>query len=810
MRFENQSRLSHAPSACRNRRFWGNSPGAVVALALLSATALAQTPTEGGSPAGEAVTLPPIEVVGTTPLPGTGIDVDKVPSNVQTLSSANLAREGSASLPNVLADRMSSVNINGTLDDPFQPDILYRGFEASPLLGTPQGLAVFQNGVRINEAFGDNVNWDFLVDSAINRIDVLSSNPVFGLNALGGALVVTMKNGFTYHGFEGELGGGSFGQRGGSLQFGQQFGALGIYIAGKIFDEDGWRKFSSDAVSQLYADIGARSGRGLLDISFSGASNRLFGQGPSPVQELAVGRSLVFTGPQENVNRLDFLTMNGSIQMTDNLLLEGNTYRREFRQAVSNGNTTTYTACTTGNGLLCQLDGRTPVTGTNGALLPDLSSAGTTPIGENDLESIHSVGIGGTLQVAHRGFLFGHENNLVLGASIDRSITDFQTMTEVGVFNASLFVLPGFFVATPEGTGFNATPIELGARNDYYGIFGSDTFNLTPALAMSASGRYNIAQIDLADREGSSLSGRNRFSRLNPAVGVSYRVSPEWTAYAGYSEGNRVPTPSEIECSNPAQPCLLPSSLVSDPPRLKQVVSHTYEAGLRGKLTWPRRTSGNVGWNLGLFRTNLDNDIYGVASSLSTGYFQNVGSTRRQGIEAGLNYKDRTLALYAAYSFVDATFQSPFKLRSPNNPMADAQGDIQVVSGDRLPGIPEHRIKLGVDYNLLKNLTVGTTITYVGNQVFRGDESNQNPTLPGYMLMNLHGSFMLNKKFEIFANIQDVLNVHYETFGTFGDPTSIGTPGVPSGAVSNGPNVDHRFVSPGAPIAIFGGIRMRL
>src|SRR3984957_9030606 len=176
-------------------------------------SALAADPAVPGS-------MPEVVVIGTTPIPGTTMDIDQIPGNVQVLTSSDLAREGSPSLTGALNSNLSSVNINDDLDDPFQPDILYRGFEASPVLGTPQGLAVYQNGVRINEAFGDTVNWDLFPDIAIDKVELVSSSPVYGLNALGGAISITMKNGFTYQGTDLELFGGSFGQRAVTAQFG--------------------------------------------------------------------------------------------------------------------------------------------------------------------------------------------------------------------------------------------------------------------------------------------------------------------------------------------------------------------------------------------------------------------------------------------------------------------------------------------------------------------------------------------------------------------------------------------------------------
>ncbi len=527
---------------------------------------------------------------------------------------------------------------------------------------------------------------------------------------------------------------------------------------------------------------------------FSGANNRLFGQGTTPEQELAVGRSLVFTTPQDNFNQLEFVTISGSYQLTDTLSFQANAYRREFHQTVQNGNTTDFTACTPANGLLCQSDGTTPAIDSSGSTIPDISQGGAVPIGENDRETIHTVTIGSTVQSTYTAPLAGHDNNLVFGGSIDHSTTDFQSSAELGIINSSLQVLPsGIFANTPENSGFNATPVSLSARNDYYGAFVTDTFNLTPAFAITASGRYNYAAIALSDRLGSNLSGRNIYQRFNPAIGGTYKLLDNLTFYFGYSEGNRVPTPNEIECSNPTQPCLLPSSLSADPPTLKQVVSHTYETGFRGKFTLPDIVPGRFAWNAGVYRTDLDDDIYGVATSVSAGFFENIGATRRQGIETGLTYRDEKWSIWGNYSLVDATFQSPLTLPSSSNPFADANGNIQVSPGNHLPGIPQHQLKVGADYHVTPDWVVGATVVYFSPQWLRGDELNQNPTLPGYTVVNLRTTYTVTENFEMFANISNVLDARYATFGQYGDPTGVGAPGIPAGATTNSPGVSNRF-----------------
>jgi iron complex outermembrane recepter protein len=785
---------------------------AIVAIQVAGSFLPAAAQTENAPP-GSSQGVETVVVTATTPVPGSGIDADKLPYNIQTLSAADMTREGSASVITALNDQLGSVNINDNLDDPFQPNILFRGFEASPVLGTPEGLAVYQNGVRINEAFGDSLNWDLIAPDAIDRVTVVGSDPVYGLNALGGAVVINMKNGFTYDGGEAELSGGSWSQRSAALQYGVNSGPFGFYIAARGLQEDGWREFSPDKVEQLYTDLSYRDHGLTLDLNFTGGNNKLDGESPTPVQELAIDRSLIFTSPQSNGNKLAFVTLNGSYAATQDLSIQGDFYYRAYWQNVINGNTTDYTACTTAQyaGFMCQGDGTTPLYNAKGSLLPDISKGGTVYIGENDFETIHTNGVGGSLQVTETESVFGYGNQLTAGASINSATTDFGSSAELGTINSALVVAnSGLFVDTPENTPWTATPVDLDATNTYYGIFATDTFNITDTLAATASGRYNLAQVDLADQLGSDLSGHNTYDRFNPALGLTYKLMSNLTAYAGYSEGSRAPTPGEIECSNPVAPCLLPSSLSSDPPNLKQVVSHTWEAGLRGGFSTPQFTPGQFTWNAGFFRTDVDDDIYGVATSVSTGYFQNIGGTRRQGAELGLHYSDNRFSAFFNYSYVAATFESSLLLNSEQNPFADANGNIQVRPGDTLPGIPAHRIKAGADYRVMPSWFVGADVVYESGQYFFGDESNQLGQLPGYAVVNLHSRYEVTDNIELFVDVVNAFNANYETFGILGDPTGIGAPGIPPNAVTNGPGVNNRFESPAPPISAFGGIRITL
>jgi iron complex outermembrane recepter protein len=481
-------------------------------------------------------------------------------------------------------------------------------------------------------------------------------------------------------------------------------------------------------------------------------------------------------------------------------------YFRNYRQTVANGDNSDYAACAAdvAPGLLC--DGDYVLTDTLGQNIPDITNGGTTIIGQNDYENIHSQTWGGSLQFSSTEKIFGHGNSFAVGATVDTSTTNFFSGTWLGVIDASLSVLPSpYFVATPEGVDSSATPVILNANNKYYSMYLTDTFDVIDPLSVTLTGRYNIAKVDLTDRNGDALNGNNRFTHFDPSAGVTYKVIPALTVYGSYAINNRAPTASELECANPAAPCLLPTNLASDPP-LKQVVADTAEVGARGTLS--DANLGKFGWDLSIYRTNSKNDIYGISTTIASGYFQNVGSTRREGGDLDLTYQTRRVSAYLQYSYLKATFRSAFLEPSPANPFQDANGNVEVNVGDELPLIPKTRVKLGADVRVLPNWSVGGTWSYVGPSFYRGDEDNLNPELPGYTVASLRTSYQISKNVLIFANIQNVFDRHYSTFGILGDPTGVGAPGVPVDGELGDPEVDPQFLSPAMPRAYFGGVKI--
>jgi iron complex outermembrane recepter protein len=243
----------------------------------------------------------------------------------------------------------------------------------------------------------------------------------------------------------------------------------------------------------------------------------------------------------------------------------------------------------------------------------------------------------------------------------------------------------------------------------------------------------------------------------------------------------------------------LENFLVSDPP-LKQVVATTYEAGLRQSLPL---YGGKLEWKTALFRTNTTDDIINVASVIQgRGFFQNVPGTRRQGIEASIQYQSHQWLLYAGYSLLDATYEFTGDLPSPNNPMADANGNVHVVPGNRIPGLPLNQGKLGVYYSPTPRWTVGADMAVVGSRYFVGDDANQNPKLPGYWFVNLHAAYQLTKEVQIFGLINNVFNQRYALFGTFFDPSNVANVGLPVTLT------DQRTEVLGPPLSVYAGIRI--
>ncbi len=753
----------------------------------------------GPAATGSAV-VSEVVVVARTPLAAPDANSAEVPASVAGLTSADVARQGSQNLTDVLLQRIPSVTIGSETGNDFEPDVQFRGFVATPVSGVPEGLAVYQNGVRINEAFGDNVRWDFIPTVAIDQLQVITDNPVFGLNALGGAIDMRMKDGFGWQGLESDLAGGSFGRVEDSTELGVRSGDLAAYLALEVAHDDGWRTFSPSTIRRLYGDVGYRSDKAELHLNLTAADNYFGAAAAAPIQLIQQNRGAVFTTPQSDHNEMAMVSLQGKYRASATLSLDGQVYVRRLAQHHVDGNGSDAQPCDADSSLLCFGDGSTPANGPDGSQLADPFDDDAT-LGEIDINSTHTTGYGGAVQLTSTARIAGLDNSFVAGASLDLARTDFRADAELGTIAPNFVVQGGGIFLGASGDPISDGPVRLVAHNTYVGGYVLDTLKLTPALFLTGGGRFNSATVDLDDQLGAALTGSHHYRRFNPMIGATYAFGPALTAYAGYSEANRAPTPLELGCSDPLKPCIIDSFLVSDPD-LKQVVAHTVEAGLRGRL--PVGPHG-LQWQLSLYRTDSDNDILNIPSPLNNGfgYFANVGGTRRQGLDASLSYKGGRWTVYASYSYVDATYRTALTLAAPDgDPFADGDGNIAVAPGDRLSGVPRQRAKLGLDVDVTSRWTLGGDLIYVGAQYYGGDESNQNPRLPGYATVGLHTSYRVSSRLQVYGLIDNLLNRRYATFGTFFDNDSyLGNPAFPD-------LTDTRTVTPGKPFAAYVGVKI--
>jgi iron complex outermembrane receptor protein len=262
------------------------------------------------------------------------------------LTAPDFDHTRSSNLLEALSTGLPGVTLGDQFGNRFQRDLNYRGFIASPVQGTPQGLAVFQNGIRINESFGDVVNWAFIPETAIQRVSLVSNNPVYGLNAVGGALNIEMKNGFTYQDRQAEAIFGSYGRIQGTAQFGAQDAGRSIYLAADSVNDAGWRDFSSSSqLRRMYVDLGARNDQTEYHINFTGADTMLGAVAATPIEMLDRRWSSVYTWSQTSHLQLAFLTASINHSFSETVSWQANSYYRGYRQAHVDGNGTGAQPC---------------------------------------------------------------------------------------------------------------------------------------------------------------------------------------------------------------------------------------------------------------------------------------------------------------------------------------------------------------------------------------------------------------------------------------------------------------------------------
>jgi outer membrane receptor protein involved in Fe transport len=766
-------------------RTWTRAAGLLLRAALAApGIALGQNaaPNPAQNPA-EQLETPSVEVIGVTPLPGFGVPANEIPSNVQAVTGAEISRQHSINLPDFMNERLPGVSINENQSNPFQPDVTYRGFSASPLLGTPQGLSVYQDGVRINEPFGDTVNWDLIPTSAISTINLVpGAVPLFGLNTLGGALSIRTKSGAQYPGTEAQLYGGSFGRRALQAQQGGKSGEADYFVSASGFREDGWRVQSPSDVRQLFAKVGWQDGKSDIDVSITHVDSDLTGNGLLPGSFYAADPRQAYTLLDNTQNRMTMLAVNATRWLTSALLWSNVLYYRDSGKKTVNGDV---------NEVSDPRNGVTPFEDGD----PNASSTNRTSTDQ------HGYGLSTQLAWTTEPAT-GRRNLFITGATWDHSDSGFRQTYQLGQFDADRAAAP---------TGAETEIVNLAGASGTASLYLSDTWSPGERWHLTASARYNRTTIRTSDRlapplppPAQGLDNDLVYTKLNPALGLTFTPASGVSAYAGFSQGNRAPSPIELGCSDPASPCNLPNAMASDP-ALKQVVSRTFETGVRGKA------DGGLKWSAALYRTTSYDDILFISTAASSGFFQNFGQTRRQGLEASLERAQGRLAWALNYSLVDATYQSSALLFSQANSTADANGNIEVSPGNRIPGIPRHHLNALARVDLSERLNFGANAIAVSRQFARGNDNNAHQAdgvnflgpgeIPGYALVNLDATYKLGKGFRLFARVSNVFDKRYATAGALRQNFFPGGTLVAPGAQTN-----ETFYAPGAPRGAWAGI----
>nr|WP_320166571.1 TonB-dependent receptor [uncultured Methylophaga sp.] len=752
--------------------------------------------------ADDDVKLSDIEVVGTTPLHGVGLPKDQMAANVQTATEEDIERVQSLDISDFMNKTLGSVSLNQAQNNPFQPDLQFRGFTASPLVGNSQGLSVYVDGVRVNEPFGDAVNFELIPQSAIASTNLIpGSNPLFGLNTLGGALSLKTKTGFTNPGHSLEAYTGSFGRDSGTIESGGSDGNFAYFVTGSITKEDGWRDFSPSRVEQFFTNLSYANEDTTLDFGITAVDSDLNGNGAAPIELVAADREAVFTHPDNTQNKLRMFTLNGSHWINDETLLAANTYYRRSDRNSFNGDGGEFEV--DGGGDFVDDDGdaiRTSAGTINVADFADprydvdVDGDEVEGLGLNNRSKTEQDSWGFGVQTTSFKQLFGRDNQLTVGAAFDRSIVDYSASSEIAYLTDT---------RGTDGTGINLLDAQVDGNIDTntYSLFFTNTHSVSERLALTVGARYNWIEVDIS---GSSKAGAqdlnesgnsHTFKRLNPSLGLTYKLTEDMTTYVSYNESNRAPTATELTCAEPESPCAYPNAFLADPP-LDDVVARTIETGLRGQQEL-------FDWYANVYYTELKDDLLFFpedenlseddSGRLGLGNFRNIDKTARAGIELGLAGQYEKLSWSANYGYVRATFEDNFTY--------SRDGDLYNVSkGDRLPSIPAHNLKVGLDYAFTQQFSAGLTASYHSSQHYRGDEANVDKEIAGYRVVNLHSRYKVNEHLQFFAKVDNLFDSEYNTFGLYGEPEEAGLEDYE----------DPHFVGTSAPRAGWVGFKLTM
>jgi outer membrane receptor protein involved in Fe transport len=717
-----------------------------------------------------------VNVLGVAPMNGE-LNVHQLPYAVQSFDQQLLQQSGVYSISELLANRASSVSINAAQGNRLQTDLRFRGYTASPLLGLPQGVAMYQNGVRVNEVFGDSVNWDLLPTGSVDTMYLVAgANPVYGLNALGGALVLSSKTGFSAPESTLSITAGSFQTTELEFSSGGNNGEWGYFVSIEGMDEEGWRDHSDSDARNLYSALSWRGDLRQLDVFFNAADTSLRGNGTVPAALLSQQREAVFTHPDITENQLAQLSASFRQQTSESAELSVNVFYRQSNTDSFNGDGSEFEGCddAANEGFLCDEDDETVVLDQ----FDDAVPAAWNAINNRSRREQYSTGL--TLQWLGNADLWGKSQQWLVGADYHYGQTDFESSVEFAALTDS---------RGTRGSGLydEQAATALSARSRTAALYVSDVITLTDQLSLTLSARYNNSQIDNRDESGErpELYGSHGYRRLNGGAGVVYQWTETLALYASAQQSSRTPTPVELSCSHPEAPCNLPNSFLADPP-LDDVVSRSVELGLRGQSDVFDQ------WRLGLYHgTNSDDIIFQTTGGVSSnqGFFTNAVDTIRQGIEMDLTVNSERWQWYFNYSYLHASYDGKFFSSTANHPQA-VDGKLLVESGNRLPALPAHSAKMGLQYQLSQRWQLSLETLANSGQYLRGDEANQDKKTAGYGLLNISSRYQLNDAITLRFKVDNLFGKRYESFGLYGEADEV---------LEDLEDDNGRFLGPGAP-----------
>ncbi|WJS98337.1 TonB-dependent receptor [Novosphingobium humi] len=786
-----------------------------------------------------------IVVSASTPLSGAA-------DNGRVLIDAHALRAMQAlSVGDALARHAPGVVLNEVQGNPLQADLSFRGYTASPLLGTPQGIAVYIDGVRANQPFGEVVSWDLLPSAVVEQVTLVEgAAPQFGRNALGGALSIRTKDGRSAPGIAASVAGGSYGRLRGSIEAGGKAdNGLHWYGALEGFQEDGWRYASASKAWKGFAKAGWEGASSGISLSFNRAQSDLNGNGLQDYRLLARDWRSIYTSPDNTRNIATQITLSGHHRLSEDFTLSANAFWRSIVTRSANGDMN--------EGALGE-----SLYQPNAAERAALSAAGYTgfPIsGEtqantafpkwrcianvllNDEPNEKCNGLltrsstrqqewGGAVELGWTGM----GQHLTVGASYAQARARFIQNSQFG------YLLPDHSVAAVSGPGafadgtqnsenaFDAR-VDLHSRISSLGLYGADVLALGSRLTVTVAGRYDRTQLHNRDQitpggGTGSLDADPVFARFNPSAMVDWHAAQGLTITAQAGESSRAPSAVELGCSDPASPCRLPNAMAGDPP-LRQVVARSLSLGARiERKAWSLRLTA--------FRSDNRDDIQFIAGGASGfGYFANVGTTRRQGIEASGTAHWGRWQVGASYTLLDATYRTPLTLNGGSNSSNDAaapgfDGEIVVRAGDRLPLLPRHLFKAQAAYDAAPWLTLRGEMVAAGGVYARGNENNLHQPdgtyylgagkTDAYAVVNASVEIRPRKGIILTAGVSNLMNAHYATaaqLGASGFDTNGGFVARPFSAPVIGgerPLLHSTFLAPAAPRRFELGLRVQL